>query len=253
MTELEEGNPAPRRAPTASRFLPLGLLVLTFIAAVGRPSSLSESTRLESQSSSAPTAHFSTLPPRSTLPTGVWCSRHVRRSSWEPRPANFTPNHTTGYHLYYIDGANDTAQLKFGRRVDGDFTGTTDEVIQWGACKWGFDEDLVRALAVTESWWHQSRVGDDGESFGLLQVKCHIHEGTCPGAMDSTAFNVDYALAWQRSCFEGYFDWVPASTQGKKWGCIGLWYSGVWQSNSRKYIRTLKRHLSQKTWLDPGF
>ena len=40
-------------------------------------------------------------------------------------------------------------------RVDGNFTGTTDEILQWGACKWGFDEDLVRAIAATETWWKQ--------------------------------------------------------------------------------------------------
>jgi hypothetical protein len=254
MTDLEHVQAAPSRATTAWKILLLGLLVVTFIAAVGRPGSVSVSTAPKTVSSSAPVAHFSTLPPRSTLPTGAWCSRHVRRSSWEPRPENFTPNHTPGYHVYYVDGANDTAQLKFARRVNGNFTGTTDEIIQWGACKWGLDEDIVRAVAVTESWWRQSTVGDDGESFGLLQIKCHVHEGTCPGAGESTAFNVDYALAWQRSCFEGYFDWwVAAPTRGKKWGCIGLWFSGTWQTNSEEYIRTVKRHLRQKTWLDPDF
>jgi hypothetical protein len=29
-----------------------------------------------------------------------------------------------------------------------------------GACKWGFDEDLVRAIAANESWWRQSAHGD---------------------------------------------------------------------------------------------
>ena len=31
--------------------------------------------------------------------------------------------------------------------VDGDFAGTTDQLIQWAACKWGIDEDIVRAPA----------------------------------------------------------------------------------------------------------
>jgi autotransporter family porin len=38
--------------------------------------------------------------------------------------------------------------------VTGHFTGTTDEILQWGAYKWGFDPDLVRANAVDESRWH---------------------------------------------------------------------------------------------------
>ena len=65
-------------------------------------------------------------------------------------------------------------------RVDGNFTGTTDEILQWGACKWGFDEDLVRAVAVVESWWRQSTVGDNGASYGLLQVRTTVHTGTFP-------------------------------------------------------------------------
>jgi hypothetical protein len=254
MTEVKHGQAAPSGIATALRVVPLALLLVTFVAAVGRPGSVPESTRAKIATRSAPIAleRFSTLPPGSTLPTGVWCSRHVRRSSWEPRPENYTPNHTTGYNLYFIEGANETAQLKFGHRIDGDFTGTTDEIIQWGACKWGFDEDIVRAVAVTQSWWRQSTVGDGGESFGLFQVKCHV-EGICPGVRESTAFNVDYALAWQRTCFEGYFDWIPARTRGRQWGCIRLWFSGAWEPNSRNYSRTVKRHVRQKTWLDPDF
>ena len=56
-------------------------------------------------------------------------------------------------------------------RVTGNFTGTTDEIIQWAACKWGFDEDLIRAQTAKESWWFQSSVGDNGESFGLMQMR----------------------------------------------------------------------------------
>jgi autotransporter family porin len=36
-------------------------------------------------------------------------------------------------------------------RVTGNFTGTTDEIIQWAAHKWGIDEDVVRSVATAES------------------------------------------------------------------------------------------------------
>jgi hypothetical protein len=40
-------------------------------------------------------------------------------------------------------------------RVSGAFTGRTDEIFQWGACKWGLPDDLLRAIAVRESTWYQ--------------------------------------------------------------------------------------------------
>ena len=46
------------------------------------------------------------------------------------------------------------------RRVTGNMTGTTDEIIQWIACKWGIAEDVVRAQVAKESWWHQDTLGD---------------------------------------------------------------------------------------------
>ena len=53
----------------------------------------------------------------------------------------------------------------------GRFRGTTDEVIQWAAAKWGLAPDLVRAVAAKETWWRMSHVGDNGDSFGLFQVR----------------------------------------------------------------------------------
>ena len=44
--------------------------------------------------------------------------------------------------------------------MTGNFTGTTDEIIQWTACKWGIDEDVVRAQAAKETYWFQKNVGD---------------------------------------------------------------------------------------------
>ena len=45
------------------------------------------------------------------------------------------------------------------------------EIIQWAACKWGIDEDIVRAQVIKESYWYQSTNGDNGESWGLGQVR----------------------------------------------------------------------------------
>jgi hypothetical protein len=40
-------------------------------------------------------------------------------------------------------------------RVSGAFTGKTDEIFQWAACKWGLPDNLLRAIAVRESTWYQ--------------------------------------------------------------------------------------------------
>jgi len=78
-----------------------------------------------------------------------------------------------------MDPAADT----FARRIDGNFTGTTDEIIRWGACKWGFDEDIVRAVAVNESYWRQSQLGDlvNGpfsapQTHAQFEIMCHLAE-----------------------------------------------------------------------------
>ncbi len=44
--------------------------------------------------------------------------------------------------------------------VTGGYSGTTDQIIQWGAAKWGIPADWLRAEYVRESRWHQSRKGD---------------------------------------------------------------------------------------------
>jgi hypothetical protein len=126
--------------------------------------------RSDSTTSSPPPAggYFSLAPVGqwSSLPSGVTCSTLVHRSTWEPRPDNTKRNHTvpdpaavhsslaarprSGQGSY--DSRWDSWLLA---RVDGQFTGTTDEIFQWAACKWGLPDDLIRAIAVRESTWYQ--------------------------------------------------------------------------------------------------
>ena len=99
-------------------------------------------------------------------------------SSWEPRPENDTANHTAPTNpqdLANFSQWNATWNATYKPRIDGNFQGTTDEIIQWAACKWGWSDDLIRAEAVQESSWRQSTAGDGGNSFGLLQIKWNYH------------------------------------------------------------------------------
>src|SRR5207248_16357 len=82
-----------------------------------------------------------------SLPSDSQAASVVHRSSWEPRPDNYTANHTVppaGFVTLGYSGMQNHAQL-FGR-VTGNFTGTTDEIIQWAAAKWGLPDDIIRAV-----------------------------------------------------------------------------------------------------------
>jgi hypothetical protein len=222
-------------------------------------------------SAAAELHYFATLKPGTELPSTRSCAEWVGGSSWEPRPENYEANHPrrTGVR---IDGASASFNAKFANRVNGSFTGTTDEILRWGACKWGFDEDITRARAIEESNWRQSQMGDKSydaetcsligedapcwQSYGILQVKVTVHEGTYPLAKQSTAFNVDYALGWLRACYEGAFShWLDGGyAAGDEWGCTGLWYSGKWYDDAATaYIAKVKAHLTKKPWKKPGF
>jgi hypothetical protein len=75
----------------------------------------------------------------SSLPNDVQAAAMVKRSSWEPRPQNAKANSTvpTGLTLGKHGGVAPIWNDWLLPRVTGNFTGTTDEIIQWAALKWG--------------------------------------------------------------------------------------------------------------------
>jgi autotransporter family porin len=172
------------------------------------------------------------------------------RPTAENRPGNTAANHfTPPFVVTVLDGADSQA---FASRIDGAFQGTTDEILQWSACKWGIDEDLNRAIAVTESTWYQSTLGDGGASVGIQQVNQGYHH-CLPGCQQSTAYNADWARAWWRTCFEGNMSWLGA-TRGDANGCVGAWYSGAWKdAGANSYISEVLGHVANKPWLKSGF
>jgi hypothetical protein len=116
----------------------------------------------------APSGYFTLQPVGSwaSLPSDVACASQVHLSRWEPRPENAKQNGT-------MPAAGAMAKAFAARprdrggtynrkwdtwllpRVDGRYTGTTDEIFQWAACKWGLPDNLFRADAVEESTWFQ--------------------------------------------------------------------------------------------------
>ena len=186
----------------------------------------------------------------------------------ERRPINNAANHTKG------------AAVSGLARVTGNFTGTTDEIIEWAACKWGIDEDIVRAQIAQESWWHQDATGDltsdqnscyptfrtgSGqcpESIGLGQVRYQYHPlaFTNGYAVTSSAFNLDYTYSVWRSCYEGQVTWLntvergATYSAGDAWGCLGVWFAGRWYTApAQSYIAAVKNNLNTRVWETANF
>lgn len=214
---------------------------------------------------------FSILAPGSTLPSEGECAQRIRRTTWEPRASNKTPNNRkavkgsdfkleafTGNNQGIYVGDNPKKAQAINDRVTGQFTGTTDEILQFYACKWGFDEDWARAQAHKETTWNQAFVGDNGNSFGILQIKQIYFKVTTPGSSVSTPFAVDYTFSRWRLCYEGYIDYLGENGTGYKagdaWGCMGWWYSGKWRNSSGlEYIQQVKDRLYSRPWEATNF
>lgn len=236
--------------------------------------------------------YYSLMPAGSILPSDSKCAVGSTGDTFEPRPVNTEPNHTIpsasdlATFRSYAAGGESGAPGDYLLRVDGQFTGTTDAILKWASCKWGFDENVTRATAVNETHWRQLEVGDvgDGVSIGILQIKSKDYPSTCESVASSqnpadvtnedcysyksTAFDADYKLAQQRACFDGRISYLaddtppagyPTYPNGTKeqmmWGCVGWWYSGHWyDSGALDYISQVQGYLSDQAWmrLDSG-
>ena len=216
-------------------------------APTGTPKDATQSSQLPPAATGS--NYFTTLPVGAQLPSEGECVSRVRTHSWEPRPQNDWANYSPGASIAEINGGNGTAQANYAPRVSGNYNGTTDEIIQWASCKWGIEEDVTRAIATWHSWWWQWFTSADGQSVGLMSVHTGVHTGTAPAAVTSTAFNLDYALAWHRSCYDGYFDWIPDEAAGDLWGCAALWFSGSWGDQAgRDYLEGVQLLYNEKVW-----
>jgi hypothetical protein len=178
---------------------------------------------------------------------------------WEPRPRNRRANHhiPSRRAIRHFRHASNLPR-RYRRRVTGHYSGTTDQILQWGAYKWGFSPEVFRAVATIESWWKQRAVGDNGQSMGIMQIK-RGHHCCYPLTRTSTAFNVDYYGAWLRAMYDGTARWLNSVPRGERyrrgdlWGSVGVWYSGRWHRDTAEYIRRVKRIINKHVWRRSGF
>jgi hypothetical protein len=232
---------------------------------------------------SGASVYFRTLPPGASLPSGAYCANLVNSSPQsETKAANNAYDHRKGRRVGAKFLASDGPRAQeLTRRINGDFTGTTIDILRWAACKWGVNQDIVFAQAAVESWWQQNtlggwttdaadcppgnKLGHDGKpgecpvTYGILQNTYGPGSGW-PAIAMSTAMNADAAYAVWRSCYDGYETWLntmPRGSQYQKgdvWGCVGRWFSGQWLNPpALGYIAQVKQYMREKIWLKPSF
>lgn len=247
----------------------------TSAAASGTSATASAAVSSTGSASASTSTYFSLLEPDADLPSAADCATLVSATPIaENKGVNATANQTTGHA---VSGAS--APLD---QIDGNYTGTTEQILRWAACKWGIDEDLVKAQAAIESWWHMDTLGDWGtdatlcpsnhglgvdgtagscpQSYGIMQIRYPYNVAAFPGAETSTAMNVDYAFANWRACYTGSWTWLNTVERGSdyaagdEWGCMGVWFSGRWHTTAAdEYIARVKDYLSQRIWETTDF
>jgi hypothetical protein len=241
-----------------------------------------------SVSSSDAPSYFSTLSPGASLPSESQCAAWVLSTpSTELQPDNATANQTapTGAELSNFHSnptfIDDLPVADF-QNIDGNFTGTTDQIIRWASCKWGLDENAMRAEAWQETTppdqaWAQSQLGDwrtdpsecqagdwngwDGsgcwQSYGIYQIK-PLTWNVWPEVRDSTAFNADFRAGYLRACMNGDLRGSGIGSNGypgegtdyRFWGCMGEWYSGSWYDSGAQYYNSMVQEwVNSQPWL----
>jgi hypothetical protein len=225
-----------------------------------------------------------------SLPSDAAAAAEVHRSAWEPRPANARYNHTVpaGLSLRRVRVADHAYDPRWNRyiigRITGHFRGTTDEIFQWAAAKWGLPDNILRAVAYMESDWYQSSFGDYvydratcppgyrrplpcPVTFGIVGTKSTSWPGIFPWNHESTAAAVDVLGGWLHGCYEGWVWWLRDHGNqsrgvyhaGDIWGCVGAWYSGNWHdgpvngSGGESYSIRAQYWCKLRPWLHPGF
>jgi len=169
-------NTAPTPTPTSA--------LLSTPAPTGAPTPLPSA-------APSPIAHYALMAPSVSLPTESTCAASVSANP-EPENAPWNANDGTGYNSnagiantpsYFY--ANVGSQMGYPNadfaKVDGQYAGTTDDIMRVYSCKWGQDENWVRAQSWIESGWHQDCAAMHGGSGCHENGDNNNPDGTCSG------------------------------------------------------------------------
>ncbi len=179
--------------------------------------------------------HYSMMGPGASLPSEAACVSAVNASPI-PENAPWNQDDGTGFNsnlppsggvpAYFYANApccNELPHADFAN-VDGNYSGSTDDLIRITACKWGIDEDYVRSQAWIESDWHQdcsaAHGGSDCQEGGDMDSPSGDPSGLAvtsisPGGVFS-AFNgfgnpggpTDHWDSWSIVQTKVYYEWM---------------------------------------------
>src|SRR5580700_6022285 len=123
------------------------IVVPLVLVVVGSAACATTARRSRAGRFSQTSVYFHTVPPGEGLPSGAQCAKLVNSSPQpEDRSANQPYNSRKGRHVSGKFLASDgPGAQKLARRINGDFTGTTIDILRWAACKWGINQDIVFA------------------------------------------------------------------------------------------------------------
>ncbi len=203
-----------------------------------------------SVSSQAPAAdgYFSTLPAGAweRLPSDATCAGRIHRSTWEPRPSNAEANRTQPddaevYSSFFWRprGNGRTYDPRFNNwllpRINGQHTGTTDENIQWAACKWGISDNVLRAMAAAESTWYQGLRDADGSCVQKRGCGDMVEEATAESRTfcdELDRFGYDYQSEFGEGICPKTFSIIGVmSWQDPEWGQMMANQNGTFPFN----------------------
>ena len=117
---------------------------------------------------------YQTLPPGATLPSEASCTAAIQYcrepeivasnqndgSTAQYNSNQATPQPVPGYFYSYANLAGGTGN-PIGTSADyasvtGNFSGSTDDIARWSACKHGISENVIRAQMSNETEWNES-------------------------------------------------------------------------------------------------
>jgi hypothetical protein len=209
-----------------------------------------------------------------------YCAARVQLAP-EHQPANATANAyqlPAGTVIPWGPYTNETAETAYNfSKVDGNVPQgfTTDEILEWAACKWGMDQNIAKAEAFQESSYNQATLGDldscgGYDSYGILQVRAtnpaactagtveNSAWGGYPYTADSTAIDADAQMARLRAVYDGQSymgtGGTTALTGGTDadygeaiWDVVSTWQSGA-NTGLDTYTRDIDACLNTQCW-----